>query len=56
MKPQQLRCTRGLKISAKFFRPKFLVNLFLAKFVRIAGFSFVFLAIAVFSPHFAREC
>ena len=33
-----------------------LVNLFLIKLVRISGFSSLFLAIAVFSAHFAREC
>ena len=35
---------------------RFLVNLFLIKLVRISGFSSRFLAIAVFSAHFAREC
>ena len=34
----------------------FLVNLFLTNLVRISGFSSLFLAIAVFSAHFAREC
>ena len=33
-----------------------LVNLFLMKLVRISGFSSLFLAIAVFSAHFARDC
>ena len=33
-----------------------LVNLFLANLVRISGFSSLFLAIAVLSAHFAREC
>ena len=33
-----------------------LVNLFLIKLVRISGFSSLFLAIAVYSAHFAREC
>ena len=34
----------------------FLVNLFLIKLVRISGFSSLFVAIAVFSSHFAGEC
>ena len=34
----------------------FLVNLFLTNLVRISGFSSLFLAIAVLSAHFAREC
>ena len=33
-----------------------LVNLFLTNLVRISGFSSLFLAIAVFSANFAREC
>ena len=33
-----------------------LVNLFLTNLVRISGFSSLFLAIAVLSAHFPREC
>ena len=33
-----------------------LVNLFLTNLVRISGFSSLFLAIAVLSALFAREC
>ena len=33
-----------------------LVNLFLPNLVRISGVSSLFLAIAVLSAHFAREC
>ena len=33
-----------------------LEKLFLIKLVRISGFSSIFLAIAIFSAHFAREC
>ena len=36
--------------------PLFLVNLFPTNLVRISGFSSLFLAIAILSAHFPREC
>ena len=46
----------SLPVDRELLHFKFLVNLFLTNLVRISGFSSLFLAIAVLSAHFAREC